>query len=70
VAPSFEGDNLLLNNLTGHPCIVLPTGMTREHDWASITFIGRLYDEGTVLAFARKYQEATGYHKEHPPLFK
>ena len=70
VAPSFEGDNLLSNNLTGHPCVVVPTGRTREGDWASITFIGRLYDEGTVLAFAKKYQEATGFHKEHPPLFK
>ncbi|OGC96022.1 MAG: amidase [candidate division Zixibacteria bacterium RBG_16_53_22] len=70
VAPSFEGDNLLLNNLTGHPCVVLPTGMTREREWASITFIGRLYDEGTVLAFAKKYQDATKFHKEHPPLFK
>ncbi len=70
VAPSFQGDNLLANNLTGHPCVVVPTGRTREHDWASITFIGRLYDEGTILAFAKKYQDATGFQREHPPLFK
>jgi Asp-tRNA(Asn)/Glu-tRNA(Gln) amidotransferase A subunit family amidase len=70
VAPSWVGDNLLANNLTGHPCVVVPTGMTKEHDWASITFIGRLNDEGTVLAFARKYQDATAFHRERPPQFK
>jgi Asp-tRNA(Asn)/Glu-tRNA(Gln) amidotransferase A subunit family amidase len=70
VAPSFEGNNLLLTNLSGHPCVVLPTGMTKDRDWASITFIGRLHDEATLLAFAGKYQNATGFHLEHPPKFR
>ena len=30
VAPSFGGDNLLLTNLTGHPCVVLPNGFSKE----------------------------------------
>jgi len=70
VSPSFEGDNLLLTNLTGHPCVVLPDGFDGEGNPTSITFIGRLYGEGTLLSFAEKYQEATDFHRQHPPLFK
>jgi Asp-tRNA(Asn)/Glu-tRNA(Gln) amidotransferase A subunit family amidase len=34
----------------------------------SLTFIGPLYGEPKLLAFARAYQEATGWHHEHPKL--
>jgi len=70
VSPSLEGNNLLATNLTGHPCVVLPDGFREDDTPVSITFIGRLYDEATLLAVARKYQEATGFHREHPPEFK
>jgi len=70
VSPSFQGDNLLLTNLTGHPCVVVPDGFDKNGDPTSITFIGGLYDEATVLAVAKKYQDATDFHKKHPPLFK
>jgi Asp-tRNA(Asn)/Glu-tRNA(Gln) amidotransferase A subunit family amidase len=70
VAPSVEGRNLLLTNLTGHPCVVVPNGFTKEGTPTSITFMGRLFDEGRLLAFAKKYQEATGFHLQHPPLFE
>jgi len=69
VSPTFEGNNLLLTNLTGHPCVVLPNGFTEEGAPVSITFIGRLLDEATLLAFARAYQQATDFHRQHPPLF-
>jgi len=69
IAPSF-GENLLLTNLTGHPCVVLPNGFNEENSPTSISFIGKLYDEGTVLAFAKAYQDATDFHKKHPPLFE
>jgi Asp-tRNA(Asn)/Glu-tRNA(Gln) amidotransferase A subunit family amidase len=67
VAPPF-GDNLLLTNLTGHPCVVLPHGFSREGTPVSITFTGRLFDEGKLLAVARRYQEATEFHRRHPVL--
>jgi Asp-tRNA(Asn)/Glu-tRNA(Gln) amidotransferase A subunit family amidase len=67
VAPSF-GDNLLLTNLTGHPCVVLPNGFTKEGTPTSISFIGRLFDEGKLLAVAKKYQDATDFHLKHPKL--
>ena len=70
VAPSWEGDNNLLTNLTGHPCIVLPNGFSEKGTPTSITFIGRLFDEGTLIAFAKLYQDATDFHKQHPKMFK
>ncbi len=68
VAPSFGGDNLLRTNLTGHPCVVLPNGFTGEGTPTSISFIGKLYGEATLLAVAKKYQDATDFHLKYPVL--
>ena len=68
VAPPF-GPNLLLTNLTGHPAVVLPNGYDEKGHPVSITFIGNLFDEGRLLAVAKAYQDATDFHKKHPPLF-
>jgi len=37
---------------------------------SSLTFLGNLYDEAKLLAFARAYQEATGFHRRHPKQFE
>ena len=68
LAPSWEGDNLLLTNLTGHPCVVLPNGFSDDGTPTSISFIGKLFDEGTLIAVAKAYQDATSFHLEHPDL--
>lgn len=34
----------------------------------SITFLGQLYDDARLLAFARMYQEKTRFHLAHPAL--
>ena len=68
IAPSWEGNNLLLTNLTGNPCVVVPTGFTKDGTLTSITFIGRLFEEGNIIAAAKKLQDATEYHKKHPKL--
>jgi len=70
VAPSWEGDNLLLTNLTGHPCVVVPNGFSSDGTPTSVTFIGRLFDEGRLIAFAKKYQDATDFNKKHPEFFR
>jgi Asp-tRNA(Asn)/Glu-tRNA(Gln) amidotransferase A subunit family amidase len=77
IAPSFEGGNLLLTNLTGHPCVVLPSGFRTTtangrtvKTPLSITFCGRLFDEATLLAVAKRYQDATDFHKQHPRFEK
>ena len=68
VAPSFGGSNLLLTNLTGHPCVVLPDGFTKEGTPTSISFIGQLFGEAKLLAVAKQFQDATDYHLKHPNL--
>ncbi len=68
VAPSFGGSNLLLTNLTGHPCVVLPDGFTKEGTPASISFIGQLFGEAKLLAVAKAYQDATDFHLRNPKL--
>ena len=69
VTPSFGGNNSLLTNLTGHPCVVVPNGFKENGSPTSISFIGQLYDEGTILAVAKAYQDATDWHKQHPSMF-
>ena len=70
VSPAFEGGNLLLTNLTGHPCVVLPNGFDAKGSPTSITFMGRLFGEGALLAVTKAYQDAAGFHLVHPPLFE
>lgn len=70
VTPTFGGDNLLLTNLTGQPCVVLPNGFTDKGTPTSITFMGRLYGEGTLLAVANAYQDATDFDEKHPAAFQ
>lgn len=69
ISPAFVGGNLLITNLTGHPSVVMKNGYTDEGQPISITFTGQLFDESTLVSVAKAYQEATSFHKEHPPLF-
>jgi Asp-tRNA(Asn)/Glu-tRNA(Gln) amidotransferase A subunit family amidase len=69
VAPSFGGDNLLLTNLTGHPAAVVPNGFATDGTPTSVTFNGRLFGESEILALAKAYQQATGFHTRHPRAF-
>ena len=65
------GDDLAITNLTGHPAVVLPNGMTKPDEQRSppsITFTGKLHGEADLLAIAHAYQEATGFHLQHPTL--
>ena len=69
VGPPFAGQDLLVTNLTGNPSITMPVGMVDEDSPHSITFTGRLFDEATLLAVARAWQEETGHHLLHPPRY-
>ena len=65
---SFFNFDLLLTNLTGHPSVVVPTGFDKKGILTSITFMGRLFDEGKIIAVAKAFQDVTDYHKKHPKL--
>jgi Asp-tRNA(Asn)/Glu-tRNA(Gln) amidotransferase A subunit family amidase len=68
VAPSFDEADLTRTNLTGHPAVVVPNGVTAQGHSSSITFTGRLYDEAAVLLVAKAYQDATEFHLRVPDL--
>ena len=68
LAPSDEGNSSLLTNLSGHPCVVVPNGFSEKGTPTSITFIGKLFDEGTIISVAKKFQDATDFHQMHPKI--
>ena len=67
VTPTMDDNDLGLTNLTGHPQVVVPDGF-RNGLPTSISFVGKLFGEADVLAVAKAYQDATGFHLQHPTL--
>ncbi|MEO6182013.1 MAG: amidase [Verrucomicrobiota bacterium] len=70
VAPWDAGDNVLLTNLTGHPSVGVPNGFSQWGTPTSINFVGKLFGEADLLAVAKAYQDATGFHRQRPDLSK
>jgi Asp-tRNA(Asn)/Glu-tRNA(Gln) amidotransferase A subunit family amidase len=60
---------LTTTNLTGHPQVVLPCGFVDGMP-RSLSFLGRLYDEGAPLRLALAYERATEHHTKRPPMEK
>lgn len=60
--------NSAVTNLTGHPGLAVPHGFDEKGHPTSLSFIGKLYGEAEMLAFAKAYQDATGWHLKHPSL--
>jgi Asp-tRNA(Asn)/Glu-tRNA(Gln) amidotransferase A subunit family amidase len=69
ITPSYANNVLLITNLTGHPAISLPNGFQDNGRPVSISFIGQLFAEDRLLVAAKAYQDATGFHAQHPPDF-
>lgn len=67
ISPSFGNDQLLATNLTGHPVIAIPTGLDKKNHPTSMTFVGNLYDEASILLLAKAFQDKTGFDEMHPP---
>jgi len=70
ICPNFGGNQIRITNLTGHPVVCFPTGFNKNNLPTSISLIGKLYDEATILAAAKAFQDATNFDEQHPPMFK
>ena len=70
ICPTWGGNQVAITNLTGHPAVIFPTGFGKDNMPTTITLVGKLYDEATLLAIAKVYQDATEWNKLHPELFK
>lgn len=68
LSPSFASSNLVVTNLTGHPCVVVPNGFQQNGMPTTITFMGKLFGEAEVLALAKFYQSITSHEEQHPNL--
>jgi aspartyl-tRNA(Asn)/glutamyl-tRNA(Gln) amidotransferase subunit A len=55
-------------NLTGHPALALPCGMSAEGIPIGIQLVGRLGGEADVLRLARAYEQVTPWHDLRPPV--
>lgn len=66
--PSALRDHFQVANSCGYPAVAVPNGFAATGQPTSITFMGRLYNEADLLALARAYQEASGFHLKHPTL--
>ena len=69
IVPSFSGRQLSMTNLTGNPVVCMPMGFNNAGSPLSITLIGNLYDEATILAAAKAFQDKTEHNKKHPEKF-
>ena len=70
ICPTWVGNQAAITNLTGNPAISIPTGFDKNKAPTSITLVGKLFDEATILAIAKIYQDATQWNKMHPELFR
>jgi amidase len=63
---SPAGDNSqVLSPQSGFPAITVPMGFTYDVLPAGLTFLGRLFDEPTLIKYAYAYEQATKHR--HPP---
>jgi Asp-tRNA(Asn)/Glu-tRNA(Gln) amidotransferase A subunit family amidase len=70
IVPTYAGRQLSITNLSGHPVVCMPMGFNQRGLPQSITFIGNLYDEASILAAAKAYQDNTTHHKQRPQKFE
>ncbi len=55
-------------NVTGHPALAMMSGLARNGLPVSVQFVGRYFDDATVLRVASAYERATQWHNKKPPI--
>ncbi len=55
-------------NVCGTPALTLPIGLDKEGLPTSLQIDGRAYAEDVVLSLGVAFQQATGWHEEHPKV--
>ncbi len=70
ITPTFEGKQLSITNLTGHPALCMPIGLDKQQLPNSITMLANLYQEEDLLLFGKFFQDHTDYDDMHPSMFK
>jgi Asp-tRNA(Asn)/Glu-tRNA(Gln) amidotransferase A subunit family amidase len=55
-------------NIAGYPAVSLPHGFLESGSPAALTLYGQPFKETEILALAKAYQDASGFHLMHPKL--
>lgn len=55
-------------SLTGHPALAMMAGLSTGGLPLAVQFVGRYFDEGTVLRVARTWERVAGMDRAHPPI--
>ena len=67
IAPGATKDIMgAVGNGCGLPAISVPDGFTETGLPTGIQFMGKPYQENTIISIARTYQNLTDWHKRHP----
>lgn len=64
-APDLMG---AIGNGAGLPAVIVPNGFGPGDLPTSLQFMGRAWEENTILAAARAFQMRTAWHERHPPV--
>jgi aspartyl-tRNA(Asn)/glutamyl-tRNA(Gln) amidotransferase subunit A len=55
-------------NIAGVPALTIPSGFSQNQLPTSLQLIGAAWSEGTLIAIADAYQQATNWHTRRPPV--
>ena len=70
ITPSFGNRQLAITNLTGHPALCMPIGLTKQNVPNSITLLANPFMEEHLLTVGKLFQELTPHENLHPPRFQ
>jgi len=60
--------HFIMANLACYPALAVPNGFTEAGTPGTMTFYARPFAEGELLALAKAYQDASGFHLRRPSL--
>ena len=64
----YKGDNSqIISPHTGQPAFTVPMGFTSDGFPTGLQFLGRMYDEPTLIKLMYAYEQGTG-HRQVPEL--
>ena len=55
-------------DMSGHPTLTLPGGITTDGVPVGFQIVGRAFDEAPILAAGHAFQQVTDWHTRRPPV--
>jgi len=68
LCPPFAGGMLVVTNATGYPSLVQRAGFADARTPATVTLIGRPFDESTLVSLGSAIEQRLGLQRRQPPM--